>query len=530
MGTVAVAGTAYTQISTCDTTTAGGAWSGTTPTADTGAFKEGAGSLSFIVKTSGNNDMIFTPTTPVNLLNKHLRFWIISTHGALLNTYAAGGIQIGLTGDSGTHQGFWLISGKSGTYPYPGGWYNCVLDTSLAADSGTKPTDMTSISVITIRINLTGAGKNSANTWIDNICVCDGLTVYGDNGGAYMDFDTINTKEETAVGGGWGVLRKIGGQYFLTGGLTFGDTAGTATKFQAKSQIAVFENRKVASTLYGITVVDSGGGASTTEFILGSKAGTAGIEGCVIRVQDSTQTPKFKIDGGTDADVDNFKLYGTTFFDASTFKFPANSANVEVLNCNFETSDEVLATTCVIKNCNFISANDEGVALISGNTHNITYSNFMNCPYGIRIPTAGTYSFNGLKFINNTKDIDNTSGGTVHLDCSNLADPTTYTGTVEIDNPVVLTLTSIASGSEVRIYTHGTTTELDGIENTATADPNDAAKTIFIYNYTYAASTYVDIAIHKADKIYYRIENYNLGTSNASLPISQQTDRQYSNP
>ena len=100
---VTVAGKNYTQISTCDTSTAGGVWSGITPTADTGAFKEGAGSCSFICKTSGNNDMIFTPTAPVNLENKHLRFWIISTHGALLNTYALGGIQVGVTGDAGTH-------------------------------------------------------------------------------------------------------------------------------------------------------------------------------------------------------------------------------------------------------------------------------------------------------------------------------------------------------------------------------------------------------------------------------------------
>jgi len=90
-----------------------------------------------------------------------------------------------------------------------------------------------------------------------------------------------------------------------------------------------------------------------------------------------------------------------------------------------------------------------------------------------------------------------------------------------VNNPKTLTLTGLIANSEVRIYTHGTTDELAGVENSGTT---------FDYPYNYVAATYVDIVVHKADRIYYRIENYLLANADASLPVTQQFDRQYSNP
>ena len=84
-----------------------------------------------------------------------------------------------------------------------------------------------------------------------------------------------------------------------------------------------------------------------------------------------------------------------------------------------------------------------------------------------------------------------------------------------------LSLTGLIASSEVRIFTHGTTTELSGIENSGTS---------FDYNYTYAPSTYVDIIIMHLNYNYYRIENYLLPASDGSIPIQQIGDRVYSNP
>ena len=521
---ISVVGKNYTQISSCDLASSGGTWSTMSPAADSGAYKEGAASLSFICKSLGNNDIVFTPTGAVNLLNKHLRFWFISTHGKLLETYANGGLQVGVTGGGNT--GWWKVLGRSGDYAYPGGWINCVIDTSKACDSGTKPTDMTAITVITFRVVLTGTGKNAANTWIDNLCVCDGLVAYGDydstpltlnvvaaagtfsrgsgsfvtdgfrvgmrivtsgftNGGnnttkviltvatlvitvtditglvnesgggderirGFFDLNDIFTADD-ATTLGIGIIRQIGGQYFVVGSFEIGLASGSAeTKFQAKSSVLVFENRRVNDVLYAINVVDNGTG--TTMFLLGSKSGSSGIEGCMIRTQSSAQTCKFTLDGKTDTDVDYFNLYGTTFYDAGVISFPPNSANVEVLNCNFEAGSNVIVNTAVVKNCNFVSSDTAAVKMSSA-SHHVTDCNFVGCSRGVLIDTyVASYPFDNLKFSGCTYDVHNTSGSAIEVGKSNGSNPTTYDpagNVVTFTGSIILTMTVKTEGGAV---------------------------------------------------------------------------------
>lgn len=86
---------------------------------------------------------------------------------------------------------------------------------------------------------------------------------------------------------------------------------------------------------------------------------------------------------------------------------------------------------------------------------------------------------------------------------------------------IVLTLTNLVVNTEVRIYEAGTLTELAGVENSGTT---------FGYNYTFAPSTFVDIVVHNIDYQYIKLFNIELGASNASLPIQQRFDRNYTNP
>lgn len=515
---VTIAGKNYTQISSCDTSTSGGTWV-TLTTQDPDNKKEGNNSLCGIVKNSGANTVTFTPTASVNLSGiKHVRFWVILTQGGLLNTYAGEGLNFWAS--DGTNTGYWRILGRD---TYPGGWMNCVIDVSNACDSGTKPTAMGAITTMGIRINLTAAAKNAVNTWIDNLCVCDGLIAYGDDAGAYFDIDDIWAADD-ATTGGWGVMRKIGGQYFSTGSIEIG-YATSATKFQAKSQVLVFENRRVNSALYTITAIDSGNASYTTEFILGNKSGTAGVEGCMLRVQDTSQACKFSINGATDTDVDNFKLYGTTFFDAGSITIPSNptskasvnrarsanvatiectahglivgnyitvsglsetdyngtwtvasvvdvnhftyanigdnevetvdtgglitSTNVEVLNCNFESSDEVLPSTGTVKYCNFISPNSRAIRYGA----NVTYCNFISCSIGLHFNAANTYTIYGLIFTNCTYDVENSTAGSLIVQNDNPTGSNAYTytetggGSTTIQNSVTLSFHVIDENS-----------------------------------------------------------------------------------
>lgn len=318
----------------------------------------------------------------------------------------------------------------------------------------------------------------------------------------YFDFEDIFTITNTPATGGLGILTKKAGIYCLTGSMEFGKT-DSLTRFQAKSQVIVFENRpnkdgtlsNINSTLMNFTVVDSGNASYTTEFNLGNKSGTQGIEGCVIRVQNTNQIAKFNIDASS-ANVDNFRLCGSIFLDANSISFPANATNVEILNCNFESCGEILVSTAVVTNCNFISPNNRAIR-ISSTSHNTTYCNFISCTRAVHINLAETYSFNALMFSGNTYDIENsTNGGAVYINRTNNSNPSqakvensgTPPGTTTI-NPLSVYLTvwtrneanQVIGGASVAIYKTSDNSELMLKLTDSTGDYIGRAQTTFQY-------------------------------------------------
>jgi len=89
------------------------------------------------------------------------------------------------------------------------------------------------------------------------------------------------------------------------------------------------------------------------------------------------------------------------------------------------------------------------------------------------------------------------------------------------DDQTTLTLTGLQPNSEVRIFLHGTTTELGGIENSTTS---------FSYQYIYSVGVYVDIVIMSLNYQYYTINNYLLTSVDSSIPVQQIYDRVFENP
>jgi hypothetical protein len=522
-----VSGLNLTVMDACDSTND---WSGS-PNTDTDTYMENGTSLSWTLKSSGNNDVTYTlPSGTLDLSGtKHVRWWGLYTQGSLINTLAAGGIQFFCS--DGTNTGYWYVGGKD---TYPGGWFNFVIDVSQAVDAGTKPTSMNAITSWGFRINLTGTGKNVDNSWFDNVTVCDGLIAYGkhdtgsitaganvagtytrsagsfltdgfktnmtiditgySNSGnngrkvistvtatvitvtdatgmvtesgtgdedfeGFFDIDDVYEKDaNTTTGLGIGIIRKIGGVYFFTGAVRIGDSAGSSdTKFQDKSTAWVFEDRDVSSTLYDIDVVDNGTG--TTEFFFGKKVGTSGVEGIFLRTEDATQTPKFTLDAKTDTDVNNFYLYGTTFFDASTIDLPLTAATVETRNCSFERCGVVTPQTSKVEYCNFITADTDAMT-ISSTTLNVKYCNFINpTDNAIQVTSAGTYAFYDMVFsgtgASGPYDIENTIAGTVTIQ-NNGTSNAQYannpgSGTTNFESTKTLTLTNVVVGSRCYI-------------------------------------------------------------------------------
>jgi len=439
--TVTISGTNYSQLSTCDSTTAGGTWTLETPAADTTTYKEGAGSLSFVMKDSGDNYTQFAPTSSKDLSGtKHVRFWFLSSLGALINLKANGGIQLGLY--DGTNTGWWYVSGRD---EYPGGWYQCVVDVSKSVNSGTKPTNMNAITQIYIKVNLTAGGKNAANVWIDNLIYCDGLTAYGDDGGSAFDFADIYA---TGIAEASGIISIYNGVYYLTGSITVGDASGTASSnFVAKNQTLVFVDKSdyISSSLYAITVVGNATG-STQTFQLGENSGGSGINGCNILCPDTTLAFEFT---ATDTDVDVFGLYGTTFNTYGTVDVQPGATNLEIIGCTFLNGQGQLQPNTMIFTDNFVVGGDysAGSVLIESISHQMEYNTYVSNAHALEIPTANTYDIVGDQFSGNTKDIHfSATTGNLIISCGGTpkANPSTYTndssGSVTINNTVTITI------------------------------------------------------------------------------------------
>lgn len=431
----------YSLIDDCSDYTT---WNGETPANVTDFYKEGSSCVGFTVRGDGAND-IYLDTGSWNLSGKHLHFWMMTTALKELLSEASNGIQVVL-GD-GTNTAYYTVGGGD---TYPGGWWNVVLDCDRSPTSGSQPT-LTAITYIGIRFNHTGSAKNNQNTWIDHVYTGDGLIAYGDDGGGYFDFDDILAVDQDTTYG-WGVITKFGGVYFTIGSITIGDASGSsATKFNPKSSILIFENRPVDAALYSVEVVDNGTG--TTEFILGDKSGTKGIQGCIFRVQTPSQSAKFSLDAKTDSDVDYFKLYASVFYGGSTFGFPSGGVNVEVIGCSFESCGQVDPSSCDLRDCLFINTSDADAALLWNESIDINTCYFIANTVGAAIehPSAAgsPYAYNALKFSGNTYDVLNSSGSAISINKNNGSDPTSYEGSlvtflgVSVD--IVITVRDVVS-------------------------------------------------------------------------------------
>jgi hypothetical protein len=93
----------------------------------------------------------------------------------------------------------------------------------------------------------------------------------------------------------------------------------------------------------------------------------------------------------------------------------------------------------------------------------------------------------------------------------------TFTDAAGTTTITELTLTGLKANTEIRIYEAGTTTEIDGVENSGTT-----------FATTTSASS-VDIVVHALGYEYQRLNAVDT-SQNLTLPISQQSDRNYSNP
>jgi hypothetical protein len=223
--------------------------------------------------------------------------------------------------------------------------------------------------------------------------------------------------------------------------------------------------------------------------------------------------------------VDNFKLYGSTFLDATTIDFPVTATGVEILNCTFESCGDITVSTAITKYCNFISPNDAGV-VVSSTSHNLSDSNFINCNHGIDFDTAGEFDITNVEFTNCTYDIEfSAASGNLIINNLGTSNASTYeiTGSgssVTINSPTTYTLTDLQTNSNVVLLKKSDNSVIDEVENSGTT---------FQYNYNWSGDIDIYVVVHNIDYNYIRFED-TLTNTNKSTKVFQQEDRWYDNP
>jgi hypothetical protein len=136
----------------------------------------------------------------------------------------------------------------------------------------------------------------------------------------------------------------------------------------------------------------------------------------------------------------------------------------------------------------------------------------------MRFTTAGTYDLRNA-IINGTLTLTNTSGGTVTVQLQPSVTFVNSGPNITVDNTVnvALTITNVVSGSDIVVLQAGTETVLSQVDQNIGSN--------WVYNYQ--VLTVVDIFVSKAGYVPFYIRNYSLPSNNASLPIAQVIDRNY---
>lgn len=433
--------------------------------------------------------------------------WMMCQMPNAPDTIANGGYRMLVGATIGDYNG-WFVGGSDfGRNPY-GGWVNVVVDPTYT------PVDHT--------LGSPGAYRhfaiafNLVNTTLKGRPLCADVMRYGrgdlyvehGESGAYGTFAGMAAANDDQSAR-WGLFQEQAGGYLWKGLISLGTSASGVEFVDSNRNIVVDVTPRTYEAFNKIEINNADSVVSWTGISISSLDGS------------SLSPGQLEVVDNADVDFDS-----CTFTDMDTFIFKPNST---INSTVFRRCEQVTQGDGVFTGCTF----DSSAPLYADDLENITYCDFTSSGtgHGMELTVTGTYTFTGNTFtsygVSGTLDaaLYNNSGGYILLNVEGGGDVPTYRNgagaSTDVQAAVTLTLTDLIANSEVRIYAHGTTTELDGIENCITT---------FEYTYQYAASTYVDIVVLHIDYEYYRINNYLLASTAVNLPIAQRADRWYANP
>lgn len=466
-------------------------------------------------KVSGNGTLAgvgFTTagTALGTVTDDHAYVWVNCLTPGLINTTANGGIRIYL-GDSPTVYKSYYVNGNEDLI---GGWKCYPVSPNGSADDSNGIIGGFFLEFIGAALLTTGT-INRNNIGVDAIRFGTGIDASG--GGSPdpdLDYASISTFDADTTRQ-LGILQPTPSGVELQGRLRLGiDDTTSPTVFSETNGVLTKPNnnpvtQNTLSTFSGIVLRGSQTNATFTSCLFLSLDTTdQGFIDCDTATNGATAS----FDKCTFIDWGTISGRSTVSFDGCSFNgcqsLTTNGSSVD--NCSFDTCQPVECGNNLsdITNCSFTQGGQVGPAIATS-------------------VNSGTISFVGNTFSGySLVDQDPSSAiffdatsGSVTVNVSGAAIPTynTLGVTVNFQLSNTLELTGLEAGTEVRVYDAGTTTELAGIESTSGTFS------------TSVAVSAVDIVIFNLNFIAIRLTNVDT-TSDRTIPIQQQEDRQYENP
>lgn len=513
------------------TTAESGTWgeitgytSGGTPAVDTDYFIQGTGcvSQSTAGKTGLNVSMYFdagSDLASVITSGKCVFFWQVFLMGNAIDTFANGGLRLGIGDGIGAFR-MYKSGGKDfGRNPY-GGWQNVAIDPRYAGGYdyiiGAPSTSV--FRYFASHPNILSAINKGNPHALDAIRYGRGLikAEYGALADGYATFSGMATKNDandgTAGYNRWGLFQAIAGGFLWKGLMNIG-TDTNATDFRdTNKNISVDDCPRTYASFNRLEVRN----ANTKLYLDTVSFAALGT------------FAKGEFEAVANADI---RLTNCGFTDMSTFIFQSNSI---LTSCAWRRCGQVTQGTSTLSSCVF-SGSTGTAALLMNDKSKVSGCAFTSSGTGHAIQgfgTATSYDISDLTFTgyaandgstgNEALYVTAVAGGTVTLNYSGTAPSVKTAGAaiVKQTSQITLTISPMATGSDVVLYSAGTTTVLESGQ--------DIIGTSYQYIYSGGSiGSHIDIGIFKAGYTPFYIRDFTLGSTNTTVPVSQKVDRFY---
>jgi hypothetical protein len=369
--------------------------------------------------------------------------WVFVGAGALIDTYANGGIRL-LIGNTSANYRYWHVDGSE-YFPYIG-WQCIAVETDnavVAADAsvGTPTTTKQYFGAIfrgLVNISKGNPMAIDALRWGRTITILNGETSnYATFAGCATENDSINNK--------WGQFQAVAGGYQLQGKLLLGTTGSTIVDFRDSNRsIVIAISRKTATSFNAIEIQNTSSRVDWDSCVftaLGTNSrGTVTVtDNCDVNIQSCSFTG-----------MDTFSFLAATDVLDSTFR----GCNAITATGSNMSGTQVLVSTVAADASAFVWTDTTET---DGKLDNMTFSKGTNAHHAISFASTTTdvdYTLRGISFSGfNATPASNDSAiyvaattGTITIyliSCSGNITAKSAGATVTfISNPVTVTVTT----------------------------------------------------------------------------------------